>query len=113
MGDWRICQVEQWDERYIDCDVPAFIRFDKRGKGSFHCGEVYGYLDYRAGMMGDRHRIVFEWRGAEDGDFVKGKGWAEARGGRLSGHFYINRRYDFSFCAQKAELPDVLCDPGE
>ena len=109
-GDWRISQVEQWDSRYVDWEVPAFIRFDPNGGGEFHFGEIYGYFDYRVGCFNDKHRIVFVWEGAEEGDFVMGQGWTEMSDDGLSGHFYIHDRYDFAFRARRESVGETLAD---
>jgi hypothetical protein len=109
-GDWRICQIEQWDSRYIDWEVPAFIRFDPSGWGDFHFGEIYGYFDYRVGCLDDRYRIAFKWEGADEGDFVMGQGWAEMSEDGLSGHFYINHREDFIFRARRDSAESPLSD---
>ena len=106
-GDWHIYQVEQWDVRYINWQVPAFVHFAANGTGKFHFGEIYGYFDYRVGCFNEKYRMVFAWAGAEDKDFVEGQGWAEMSEDGLTGHFYLNERGDYAFRARREALAEA------
>ncbi len=33
LGDWRLTEMEMWDREYMDMEVPAYIRFEKKGLG--------------------------------------------------------------------------------
>ncbi len=34
IGKWRIVEMEQWDQDFIDTEVEAYITFHKKGVGS-------------------------------------------------------------------------------
>ena len=34
IGKWRISEMEQWDQDFIDLVVPGYINFEKGGDGS-------------------------------------------------------------------------------
>ena len=46
-GTWRIIEMEQWDQDYIDLVVPGYIAFREDQRGEFQFGAVHGDLDYR------------------------------------------------------------------
>ena len=40
--------MEEWDREYMDEEVPAYIRFEKKGLGEFQFGLLKGFIDHRA-----------------------------------------------------------------
>jgi hypothetical protein len=47
LGTWRIIEMEQWDQDYIDLVVPGYIAFREDHVGKFQFGTVHGEIDYR------------------------------------------------------------------
>ncbi len=47
LGKWKIVEMEQWDQDYVDLVEPGYIRFDKNDLGELPFGTVHGYLDCR------------------------------------------------------------------
>jgi hypothetical protein len=47
LGTWRIIEMEQWDQDYIDLVVPGYIAFREDNLGEFQFGTVHGGIDYR------------------------------------------------------------------
>jgi hypothetical protein len=47
IGRWRIVQMEQWDQDYVDMVAPGHIAFKKDGTGQLHFGCVETELDWR------------------------------------------------------------------
>ena len=45
LGRWRIIDMEQWEQDFIDAEMPGFIRFDPDDMGEFHFGYVHGQMD--------------------------------------------------------------------
>lgn len=83
LGRWRIMEMEQWGQDYVDMDSPGHITFKKGGTGQLHFGCVEAELDWRGGA--DSERVEFTFAGFDEGDEVSGRGWAEAEGNRLKG----------------------------
>lgn len=77
IGNWRITEMEQWDQDYIDLDKPGSFRFHKDGMGEFVFGTVNGFIDCR--YDNDKHadRVEFSWDGTSEYDPVCGRGWFE------------------------------------
>ena len=46
-GKWRITEMEQWDQDFIDAEVPGYISFGENGMGEFQFGYVHGLMDCR------------------------------------------------------------------
>jgi hypothetical protein len=47
-GRWRITSMADWDNDFIDAEVPDYIIFSKNGLGDFQ----FGYVRHR--LAGDR-----------------------------------------------------------
>ena len=47
VGTWRIIEMEQGDQDFIDFVVPGYIPFRADHLGEFQFGAVHGDLDYR------------------------------------------------------------------
>ena len=76
IGDWRIMEMEEWDREYLDEEVPAYIRFEKKGMGEFQFGLVKAKIDYRAATRDGKPAVEFSWEGYSEMDPMTGRGWA-------------------------------------
>ena len=101
ISKWRITQMEQWDQDFIDLVVPGYINFDKGGDGSFQFGAVEGEIDYRIEEVGIIKRLEFTWAGYDEGDPVCGRGWAVLDGDELHGGLYFHMGDDSWFKARR------------
>ena len=99
VGRWRIVEMEQWDQDYVDMDSPGHIHFKKGGTGQLHFGCVEAELDWRA--EADTERVEFTFAGFDEGDEVSGRGWAEAQGNRLTGRIFFHQGDESGFAAAK------------
>ena len=97
-GKWRIVWMEQWDQDYVDEEVPGHFTFDARGKGSFQFGYVQGEMDARY----QDGRADFSWAGMDEMTEVSGRGHAELRDGELTGRVCIHLGDDSAFRAIRA-----------
>jgi hypothetical protein len=77
IGNWRITEMEQWDQDYIDLEKPGYVRFSKDGMGEFVFGTVNGFIDCRYNNDKDTKRVEFSWDGTSEYDPVCGRGWFE------------------------------------
>jgi hypothetical protein len=73
LGKWRIVEMALWDADFLDLVEPAYIVFDRQGRGEFVFGAVYGSLDCRYGRDG----VAFTWQGSDEMDPACGDGDAE------------------------------------
>jgi hypothetical protein len=79
VGKWRIVEMDNWDQDYVDMEEPGHITFQSKGQGSFHFGCVDAQIDWRDdGSLG---RADFTFDGNDEGDQVTGRGWAKLEGG--------------------------------
>jgi hypothetical protein len=99
-GRWRIVDMDAWDRDAIDLVGPGFIEFTDDDAGQFRFTAVRGWMDCRAVNRDGRARVEFSWDGVDEGDQVKGRGWAVVNAGRtLEGHLFIHMGDDSGFRA--------------
>ncbi len=101
-GTWRIIEMEQWDQAFIDLVVPGYIAFREKNLGEFQFGAVHGDLDYRIEPYQNAERLEFTWEGEDEMDPVSGRGWAIIENGQLQGRLYFHEGDDSGFTATKA-----------
>lgn len=51
--------MEEWDQEYVNMEVPRYFTFKKDGTGHFQFGLVQGDMDCRAEAVGGIERIEF------------------------------------------------------
>lgn len=71
VGTWRLIEMEQWDQEFIDMLEPGFISFEKRGHGEMRFGAIHLDLDWE---LDDDGRATFTFVGFDEGDEVSGRG---------------------------------------
>ena len=101
MGTWRIVEMEQWDQDFIDLVVPGYIAFRKDQHGAFQFDAVHGNLDYRLAPYHEAERLEFSWEGEDEMDPVSGRGWAILADGQLQGRLYFYEGDESGFVAEK------------
>ncbi|OGJ89563.1 MAG: hypothetical protein A2487_14610 [Candidatus Raymondbacteria bacterium RifOxyC12_full_50_8] len=74
IGKWRITEMEQWDQDFVDEEEEGFIEFGKRS--SFQFGYLQGQIDYKIEEIEGKQRLEFSWAGNDEMDPVSGRGWA-------------------------------------
>ena len=101
LGTWRIIEMEQWDQDYIDLVVPGYITFREDSLGEFQFGAVHGDLDYHIEPYQGTERLEFSWEGEDEMDPVSGRGWAIIEDGRLQGRLYFHEGDESGFVEEK------------
>ncbi len=102
VGKWKIIEMEQWDQEYIDLIEPGYIQFDSEQLGEIRFGTVHGFLDCRFSSKGQPPKVNFSWDGGSEGDPVSGRGWVELTGkNKIYGMLYIHRGDESWFNATK------------
>lgn len=100
VGRWRITEMEQWDQEYIDMDGPGHITFTRDNLGEFHFGCVNTQIDWRHDP--EAGRVDFTFEGFDEGDEVSGRGWARIEGKELVGFFAFHLGDESGFKASKS-----------
>ncbi len=73
IGKWRIVEADLWDNDYLDMLDPAFIAFQKDGRGECRFGCVQAGLDCEYSPT----TVHFTWYGFDEMDEVCGDGFAQ------------------------------------
>jgi hypothetical protein len=98
LGKWRLVEMEQWDQEFIDLDGPGFISFQKGGRGEMRFGAVSLELDWE---MNETGKVEFTFTGFDEGDETSGKGSATLSQGRLVGQIKFHQGDKSGFLAQR------------
>jgi len=101
MGTWRIIEMEQWDQDYIDLVVPGYIAFREDNLGEFQFGTVHGDIDYHIVPYQNTERLEFSWEGEDEMDPVRGRGWVIIKDGQLQGRLYFHEGDESGFVVAK------------
>jgi hypothetical protein len=99
LGNWRITEMEAWDQDYIDAEIPGFISFDKHDMGEFHFGYVHGHMDCRYTKRDGNEIVEFSWEGNDEMDPAFGRGFATIKDGNLLGQLFFHEGDDSEFKA--------------
>lgn len=70
IGKWRLIEMEQWDQTFIDLVEPGFISIRKGGHGEMRFGAIH--LDLEWVNAGDA-KAEFSFEGFDEGDEVSGR----------------------------------------
>ena len=98
LGKWRIVEMALWDADFLDMLEPAYIAFDRQGRGEFVFGAVRGTLHRRYGSG----IVSFTWQGFDEMDPVSGAGEAELdEDGLLTGEIRFHDGDDSTFKARR------------
>ena len=101
-GRWRIAEMDQWDNDYLDLVEPAHITFSGAASGDLVFGAVNAALDVPYGARDGAACAEFTWEGFDEGDATCGRGWAAlGTAGRLVGHIFIHKGDDSGFIAER------------
>ena len=101
-GTYRITHMDEWDQEFVDGEVPGYIRFDPDGDGEFQFGGVHGLLDGEETERDGKPAIEFTWEGSNDADPACGRGWIVGQeDGTLLGKLFIHTSDSSGFTAEK------------
>ena len=102
-GNWRIVEMEVWDQDYVDMEVPGYLRIGSDATGRFQFGLVFGEIDGRVAQYGGTPRFEFSWSGRDDDQPACGRGWATIENGELIGRIFLHLADDSAFRAIRSE----------
>ena len=83
--------MTEWDNDFIDEEVPGYFNFAKNGLGDFQFGYVRCDIDWRETERDGEPTIEFSFEGMDEMDPCSGRGWAAVKDGKLDGMIYFYR----------------------
>ena len=101
VSKWWIKEMELWDKEYIDLVAPGHFTIKSDGTGSFQFGAVEADIDCKVELVDGVERLEFSFEGADEGDPVSGRGWAQAEGKNMTGRIYFHHGDDSAFTATR------------
>lgn len=101
IGSWRIIEMGQWDQGFIDEEMEGYISFSKGGKGEFHVGYVFAWTDYCYLKRDGKDAVEFSFKGVDAMYPVCGRGSAIIKNKRLYGHLFFHGGDAASFQAER------------
>lgn len=73
VGKWRITKMSEWDNKYLDMEIKAYINIEKDGSGDFHFGLVSASID--GDFLKEQQLFDFTFDGNDEMDPASGDGW--------------------------------------
>ncbi len=102
VGKWRITEMEQWDQEYIDFVEPGYFLFDHEGVGEFVFGTISGSIDCRFSEVKGISRVEYTWEGTSEMESACGRGWFEINEkDKIYGGLFIHNSDDSWVKAEK------------
>lgn len=101
VGTWRLVEMSNWDQDYIDLVAPGHLTVRVDGTGRLAFGAVEAEVDCRVETAGDVVRLAFSFSGSDEGDEVSGRGWATVDGDAMNGWFAFHLGDDTTFKARR------------
>ena len=84
IGKWRIIEMEQWEQDFVDAEMEGYIEFLENSTGEFHFGYVHGYMNCR--YLKNGTTVDFSWEGNDEMDEAWGNGNATIENGMILGN---------------------------
>lgn len=94
--------MTEWDQDFIDEEVPGYIDFAHDGMGDFQFGYVRCDIDWRVSDRGGQAADEFSFEGMDEMDPCSGRGWAVVDGDKLDGMIFFHRGDESGFTAKKS-----------
>ena len=73
-GRWRIVEMDNWDNDFLDLVEEAHITFQGGSDGEIIFGALTGFLDVRYGSRDGSACAEFSWEGNDENDPACGRG---------------------------------------
>jgi hypothetical protein len=103
VGRWRITSMTEWDQDFIDKEVPGYFKFTTDGLGEFHFGYVRCGIDWQSTERDSRPAVEFSFEGMDEMTPTSGRGWAIISGDALDGMIFFHQGDESGFTATKAK----------
>ncbi|MBZ0265212.1 hypothetical protein K8I28_11125 [bacterium] len=76
-GKWRITEMSQWDQSFVDMEVEGHFTFREGGGSFFQFGLVRGFMDCHYSTDLKSPSMEFTWEGSDEMDPASGSGRIE------------------------------------
>ncbi len=101
-GVWRITEMDEWDNDYINMEVQAYLKIDKEGSGEFQFGLVRGNI-VDGWIDEDGESYEFKWEGSDEMDEASGTCLLNlADKDHIEGEFTFDNGDSSGFLAERA-----------
>ena len=100
-GRWRITSMSEWENDFIDAEVPGYINFAKDGLGDLQFGYVRCDIDWQETERDGEPAVEFSFEGMDEMNPCSGRGWAVINGKELDGMIFFHRGDESGFKAKK------------
>ena len=105
IGEWRITEMELWDQDFVDAQMPGFIRFDPDGRGEFHFDYVHGHMTVEYSQEAGAPKAEWSWSGNDEMHEASGRGRAIVDAdGVLNGKLVFHRGDASDFAAVRITI---------
>jgi hypothetical protein len=74
-GRWRIVEMDNWDNDFLDLVEQAHLTFKGQADGEIAFGALKAFLDVRYGARDGSACAEFSWQGHDENDPACGRGW--------------------------------------
>ena len=102
LGYWRIIEMEEWDNEFLEEEADAFIRFGADGTGEFHFCYLHGLMDCRLTERDGKPAAEWSWDGHDEDHAAFGRGWAALQeDGTLTGTIFFHEGEESGFKAKR------------
>lgn len=103
VGRWRITSMTEWDQDFVDEEVPGYFEFTKDGLGEFQFGFVRCDVDWRSMERDGQPAVEFSFEGMDEMTPTSGRGWAIIDGNTLDGIIFLHQGDESGFTAVKSK----------
>lgn len=103
IGRWRISSITEWDQDFVDEEVPGYFEFTRDSLGEFHFGYVQCSIDWRNTERDGQPAIEFTFDGMDEMTPASGRGWAIINGDTLDGRIFFHQGDESGFKAAKVK----------
>jgi hypothetical protein len=104
VGRWRITLMTEWDQDFVDEEVPGYFEFRKDGLGDFQFGYVQAQIDWRDTERDGQQAVEITFEGMDEMTPTSGRGWASIDGDTLDGIIFFHQGDESGFTAKKADV---------
>ncbi|MCZ2342601.1 MAG: hypothetical protein LC104_12545 [Bacteroidales bacterium] len=101
VGRWRITSMTEWDQDFVDEEVPGYFEFTKDGLGEFQFGYVRCGIDWRTTERDGQQAAEFSFDGMDEMTPTSGRGWAVLEGNTLEGMIFFHQGDESGFKAKQ------------
>jgi len=101
VGRWRITSMTEWDQDFVDEEVPGYFNFRKDGLGEFQFGYVRCGIDWRSTDRNGQATTEFTFEGMDEMTPTSGRGWAVINDETIDGMIYFHQGDESGFTATR------------